>query len=97
MSIQEERAIYRSKKHDRGVDYDEKGACQKGYYWIYHPLDGILLFNYSHTRWSSAPLTILDSLRVYLNTKGYAVYQKYFQSRDKIHLACWAHGCREFE
>ncbi|TCD11265.1 IS66 family transposase, partial [Pedobacter frigidisoli] len=82
----------------RVMDSDKKGACHQGYYWVYHsPLDGTVLFDYSPTRGSSAPVPILGSFKGYLQTDGYAVYQKYAQSKDIIHLACWAHARREFE
>src|SRR5690606_8347447 len=37
-------------------------------------------FDYSPTRGSSAPLPILGSFRGYLQTDGYAVYEKYARS-----------------
>jgi transposase len=80
------------------LDSDKKGACHQGYYWVYHsPLDGTVLFDYSPTRGSSAPVPILGNFKGYLQTDGYSVYQKYAQSRDITHLACWAHARREFE
>ena len=42
------------------LDSDKKGATHQGYYWVYHaPLEGTVLFDYSATRGSSAPLPIL--------------------------------------
>ena len=80
------------------LDSDKKGAAHQGYYWVYHaPLDGTVLFDYSPTRGSSAPLPILGSFRGYLQTDGYTVYEKYARSKNVIHLACWAHARREFE
>lgn len=80
------------------LDSDKKGAAHQGYYWVYHaPLDGTVLFDYSPTRGGSAPLPILGSFRGYLQTDGYAVYEKYARGKDVIHLACWAHARREFE
>src|SRR5690606_39639522 len=60
-------------------------------------LDGTVLFDYSPTRGGSAPLPILGSFRGYLQTDGYAVYEKYARSKSVTHLACWAHARREFE
>ena len=60
-------------------------------------MDGTVLFDYSPTRGSSAPVPILGNFKGYLQTDGYSVYQKYAQSRDITHLACWAHARREFE
>lgn len=80
------------------LDSDKKGAAHQGYYWVYHaPLDGTVLFDYSPTRGRQAPLSILGSFRGYLQTDGYAVYEKYARSKNVVHLACWAHARREFE
>ncbi|MDJ1473851.1 IS66 family transposase, partial [Xanthocytophaga flava] len=80
------------------LESEKKGACHQGWYWVYHaPLDGIVLFDYSPTRGSSAPLPILGNFKGYLQTDGYAVYEKYAASKQITHLACWAHARREFE
>lgn len=71
--------------------------------WVYHsPLDGIVLFDrpatrYQPTRGSAGAKTMLESFRGYLQTDGYAVYEKHGKRKDVIHLACWAHARREFE
>lgn len=80
------------------LESDKKGACHQGYYWVYHsPLDGVILFDYQPTRGSAAAKTMLDSFKGYLQTDGYAVYEKHGKRKDVIHLACWAHARREFE
>ncbi|WP_140937645.1 IS66 family transposase [Sphingobacterium lumbrici] len=80
------------------LDSDKKGATHQGYYWVYHaPLNGTVLFNYSPTRGNSAPLPILGNFEGYLQTDGYAVYEKYGKKKGITHLACWAHARREFE
>ena len=80
------------------LDSDKKGAAHQGYYWVYHaPLDGTVLFDYSPTRGSSAPMSILGTFKGYLQTDGYAVYEKYGKKKEITHLACWAHARREFE
>ena len=80
------------------LDSDKKGATHQGYYWVYHaPLEGTVLFDYSATRGSSAPLPILKDFIGYLQTDGYAVYEKYARKNGVTHLACWAHARREFE
>lgn len=80
------------------LDSDKKGAAHTGWYWVYHaPLDGTVLFDYSPTRGSSAPLPILKDFKGYLQSDGYAVYQKYGEKQDVTHLGCWAHARREFE
>jgi transposase len=80
------------------LDSDKKGAAHQGYYWVYHaPLDGTVLFDYSPTHGSIAPLPILGNFKGYLQSDGYVVYDKYARSNNITHLACWAHARREFE
>lgn len=80
------------------LDRDKKGATHQGYYWVYHaPLDKTVLFDYQPTRSSRAPMPILDTFKGYLQTDGYAVYEKYGRKPQVTHLACWAHARREFE
>src|SRR5690554_3880432 len=80
------------------LDKDKKGAAHQGWYWVYHcPLDKTVLFDYSPTRGGSAPLPILGNFKGYLQTDGYAVYEKYGKKKEITHLACWAHARREFE
>src|SRR5690606_25563524 len=80
------------------LDSDKKGAAHQGYYWVYHaPLDGTVLFDYQPTRGQVAAKKLLDTFKGYLQTDGYAVYEKYGRRKDVTHLACWAHARREFE
>lgn len=80
------------------LESDKKGACHQGYYWVYHsPLDGVVLFDYQPTRGSLGAKTMLESFKGYLQTDGYAVYEKHGKRKDVTHLACWAHARREFE
>ncbi|TDB57195.1 IS66 family transposase [Arundinibacter roseus] len=80
------------------LESDKKGACHQGYYWVYHsPLDGMVLFDYQPTRGSAGAKTMLESFKGYLQTDGYAVYEKHGRRKDVVHLACWAHARREFE
>lgn len=80
------------------LDSDKKGAAHTGWYWVYHaPLDGTVLFDYSPTRGSSAPLPILGNFKGYLQSDGYGVYEKYGQQEGITHLACWAHTRRGVE
>src|SRR5690606_25860134 len=77
---------------------DKKGAAHQGYYWVYHaPLEGTVLFDYSPTRGGIAAVPMLGNFKGYLQTDGYAVYEKYGKKKDITHLACWAHARREFE
>src|SRR5699024_190586 len=58
---------------------------------------GTVLFDYSPTRGGIAAVPMLGNFKGYLQTDGYAVYQKYAKKKEVIHLACWAHARREFE
>jgi transposase len=80
------------------LDSDKKGAAHQGYYWVYHaPLDDTVLFDYSPTRSDKGVFPMLEGFRGYLQTDGYAVYEKYGKKKEVTHLACWAHARREFE
>ena len=80
------------------LDSDKKGAAHQGYYWVYHaPLDETVLFDYSPSRSDKAAFPMLENFRGYLQTDGYAVYEKYGRKKQVTHLACWAHARREFE
>ena len=80
------------------LDSNKKGAAHQGYYWVYHaPLDGTVLFDYSPTRGGIAAVPMLGNFKGYLQTDGYAVYEKYGKKTEVTHLACWAHARREFE
>src|SRR5690606_32387239 len=80
------------------LDSDKKGAAHQGWYWVYHcPLDKTVLFDYNPSRGGHAPKSMLDNFRGYLQTDGYAAYDKYAKKKDTTHLACWAHARREFE
>ena len=60
------------------LDSNKKGAAHLGWYWVYQaPLEKLVLFDYSPTRGSSAPLPMLENFKCYLQSDGYIVYQKY--------------------
>jgi len=80
------------------LESDKKGAAHSGWYWVYHsPLDGLVLMDYQPTRGSSGSKNMLEHFRGYLQSDGYAVYDKVGQRKDVTPLACWAHARREFE
>lgn len=80
------------------LESDKKGAAHSGWYWVYHsPLDGLVLMDYQLTRGSSGSKNMLEHFRGYLQSDGYAVYDKVGQRKDVTPLACWAHARREFE
>lgn len=78
-------------------DKDKKGSCHQGYYWVYHcPLDGTVLFDYQPGRGSGAAAHVLEGFKGYLQSDGYAVYDKIGMRKDVTHVGCWAHARREF-
>jgi len=80
------------------LESDKKGATHSGWYWVYHsPLDGLVLMDYQPTRGSLGSKNMLEHFRGYLQSDGYAVYDKVGQRKDVTPLACWAHARREFE
>ena len=80
------------------LDSDKKGAAHQGWYWVYHcALDRTVLFDYNPSRGGHVPKSMLDNFKGYLQTDGYAGYDKYGKKKDITHLACWAHARREFE
>jgi len=80
------------------LDSDKKGATHHGFFWVYHaPLVGTVLFDYNPTRGSIAAAGMLGNFKGYLQTDGYAGYDRYAKMKDITHLACWAHTRREFE
>jgi transposase len=81
----------------RVLDNTKKKETHLGYYWVYHnPVDGAVLFDYQPGRDRRAPEGILTGFRGYLQTDGYAVYDRYGKQDGVSHLACWAHARREF-
>lgn len=80
------------------LESDKKGAAHMGWYWVYHsPLDGLVLMDYQPTRGSVATKEMLTPFKGYLQSDGYAVYEKIGQRPEVTPLACWAHARREFE
>lgn len=81
------------------LDRDKKGSCHLGYFWVYRsPVDKTVLFHYQTGRSGRAAREILDGFKGYLQTDGYQVYDSIAaESKDIIHLNCWAHARREFD
>lgn len=82
------------------LDRDKKGRTHTGYYWIYHsPIQRLVLFDYQKTRGYDGVKGMLeDDFKGFLQTDGYAVYEKLARENEQItHVACWAHARREFE
>jgi transposase len=80
------------------LESDKKGAAHMGWYWVYHaPLDGLVLMDYQPSRGAVATKEMLANFKGYLQSDGYAVYEKTGQRKDVTPVACWAHARREFE
>jgi transposase len=80
------------------LENDKKGATHMGWYWVYHsPMDGLVLMDYQPTRGSIATKEMLAQFSGYLQSDGYAVYEKIGQRNNVTPVACWAHARREFE
>jgi transposase len=80
------------------LESDKKGATHMGWYWVYHaPLDGLVLMDYQPSRGAVATKEMLDNFKGYLQSDGYAVYEKIGLRKAVTPLACWAHARREFE
>ena len=80
------------------LDKDKKGSCHQGYYWVYHcPMDKTVLFDYQPGRSIAAANHVLEGFKGYLQTDGYAAYDRIGKKNDIVHLNCWAHTRREFE
>ena len=80
------------------LESDKKGATHMGWYWVYHsPLDGLVLMDYQPTRGSIAIKEMLATFKGYLQSDGYAVYEKIGRRTEVTPVACWAHARREFE
>lgn len=80
------------------LESEKKGATHMGWYWVYHsPLDGLVLMDYQPTRGFMATKEMLASFSGYLQSDGYAVYEKIGQRNNVTPVACWAHARREFE
>lgn len=80
------------------IDRNKKGTTHQGYYWVYHnPMDGSVLFDYQRGRSREAADHVLADFKGYLQSDGYAAYDKIGKREGVTHLNCWAHARREFD
>lgn len=80
------------------LDKTKKGTTHQGYYWVYHnPIDKTVFFDYQPGRGAKAAENVLSGFKGYLQTDGYAVYDKIGKQEGVTHLNCWAHARREFD
>lgn len=75
-----------------------KGKTHQGYQWVYrNPLNGLVLFDYRKGRGMHGPKERLEGYQGYIQTDGYAVYQKLAKKNKAIKLiSCLAHIRRKF-
>lgn len=82
----------------RVMDPAKKGKTHQGYYWVHHcPMDGTVLFDYRPGRSREAADHVLAGFKGYLQSDGYAAYDKIGKREGVTHLNCWAHARREFD
>ena len=97
-SIKHSSYIQADETPTRVLDKNKKGKSHRGYYWVYNsPLLRMLIFDYQKSRNKDAPRKILENIKGYLQSDGYAVYNHYVTNESVVHLACWAHARRYFE
>lgn len=80
------------------LESEKKNAAHLGYIWGYNdPINNIPIFKYESGRGGVFPLHQLNEFEGFLQTDGYAGYNKLAKADRITHLACWAHARREFE
>lgn len=76
----------------------KKGSCHLGYFWVYlDPLSGSAIFKYQQGREAKYPEAVLENFSGYLQTDGYAGYDKLAKKPTVTRVNCWAHARRKFE
>lgn len=60
------------------------------------PDQPVVLFNYDPSRSQTVPERLLSGYQGYLQTDGYAGYNKVLENEDIIGLGCWQHARRKF-
>jgi transposase len=76
-----------------------RAADTKSYMWVRRsnePGKPIVLFDYVPSRAGAVPLHILDDYKGYLQTDGYAGYDKPGARDGVMHVGCLAHARRKF-
>lgn len=78
---------------------DGRAPDAKSYMWVRRsnePGKPIVLFDYVPSRSGAVPLRILDEYQGYLQTDGYAGYDKSGARDGVVHVGCLAHARRKF-
>ena len=99
MQIQNEGYLQADESPIRVLDKDKKGKTHTGYYWVYHsPIQRLVLFDYQKTRGYQGVKEMLGDFKGFLQTDGYAVYQKLVEKNGQItQVGCLVHARRMFE
>lgn len=75
----------------------EGGGSGSGYFWVYHPPGGDVLYEWHTGRGADCLDGMLAEFSGTIQCDGYSAYTSYTKTRDDIDLAgCWAHARRKF-
>ena len=78
---------------------DGRAADTKSYMWVRRggePGKAIVLYDYAATRSGSVPMRVLADYKGYLQSDGYAAYDKPGKRDGVVHVGCLAHARRKF-
>lgn len=81
----------------RYLDPDLPGKSHQGYLWAYSRPGSDVIFDWQISRSTEAALVKLKGFKGWLQSDGYAVYERIAADAEGIRLvACWAHARRKF-
>lgn len=81
----------------RYLDPDLPGKSQQGYLWTYSRPGSDVIFDWQISRGTEAAKTKLKDFKGWLQSDGYAVYERIAREQEGIRLVgCWAHARRKF-
>lgn len=79
---------------------ENRDPTSKSYMWITvgysKPVKPVILFDYHTSRSKDIPVKLLEGYKGYLQTDGYAGYNKVGSDPDIVHIGCFAHARRYF-
>ena len=77
----------------------ERENTQKSYMWLARggpPDTPVVLYTYHPSRGIDCPQSVLEGYSGYVQTDGYAVYERLAKEGSFIHVGCWTHTRRKF-
>jgi transposase len=81
----------------RYLDPDLPGKSQQGYLWVYGRPGGDVIFDWQTSRGTEAAQIKLKDFKGWLQSDGYAVYERVAREQEGIRrMGCWAHARRKF-